>query len=48
MERGEEAEALAGRQVVAEHDLLQLGVAQGVEVKIPGQVAAALRALAGR
>src|SRR3954447_7404181 len=28
LERGEEAEALPGRQVVAQHDLLQLGVAE--------------------
>ena len=40
LERGEEAEALAGREIVAEHDLLQLGVAQGVQVEVPGQVAA--------
>src|SRR4051794_15889192 len=38
LERGEEAEALPRRQVVAEDDLLQLGVAHGVEV--PRQVAA--------
>src|SRR5690349_9904952 len=36
LERGEEAEALPGRQVVAEHDLLQLGVAERVEVEVPG------------
>src|SRR3954468_2770246 len=40
LERGEEAEALARRQVVAEHDLLQLGLGQRVEVEVPGQVAA--------
>src|ERR687885_1180969 len=40
LERGQEAEALAGRQVVAEHDLLQLGVAQRVQVEVPRQVAA--------
>ena len=40
LERGEEAEALAGREIVAEHDLLQLGVAQRVEVEVPRQVAA--------
>src|SRR3954452_17782772 len=40
LERGQEAEALAGRQVVAEDDLLQLGVAERVEVEVPGQVAA--------
>src|SRR5437763_10100297 len=39
LERGEEAEALARRQVVREHDLLQLGVAQRVEVEVPRQVA---------
>ena len=32
LERGEEAQALPGRQVVGEDDLLQLGVAQRVEV----------------
>src|SRR5207237_668289 len=32
LERGEEAEALPRPQVVAEHDLLRLGVAQRVEV----------------
>src|SRR5215207_7064341 len=36
----EEAEALPGRQVVAQHDLLQLGVAERVEVELPRQVAA--------
>src|SRR5918997_828617 len=40
LERGEEAQALSGCQVVAEDDLLQLGVAQGVEIKIPGEIAA--------
>src|SRR4051794_35998921 len=40
LERGEEAEALPGRQVVAEDDLLQLGVAERVQVEVPGQVAA--------
>ena len=40
LERGEEAEALPRRQVVAEDDLLQLGVAHGVEVEVPRQVAA--------
>src|SRR3954451_17726349 len=39
LERGREAETLPGRQVVAEDDLLQLGVPQGVEVEIPRQVA---------
>jgi len=39
LDRGEEAEALAGRQVVAQHDLLQLSVAQGVQVEVAGQVA---------
>src|SRR4051794_9627480 len=38
LERGEEAEALPRRQVAAEHDLLQLGVAERVEVEVPGQV----------
>src|SRR3954452_1565194 len=40
LERGEEAETLAQRQVVAKHDLLQLGVAERVEVEVPRQVAA--------
>src|SRR4051794_14755630 len=40
LERGEEAEALPRREIVAEDDLLQLGVAQGVQVDVPGQVAA--------
>src|SRR6188472_4011325 len=40
LERGEEAEALPRREIVAEDDLLQLGVAQGVEVEVPRQVAA--------
>src|SRR5436305_14398312 len=40
LEGRQEAEALAGRQVVAEHDLLQLGVAQGVQVEVARQVAA--------
>src|SRR3954465_2704857 len=39
LERGEEAEALPRRQVVAEHDLLQLGVTERVEVEVPWQVA---------
>src|SRR4051794_32442151 len=39
LERGEEAEALPWRQVVAEHDLLQLGVPERVEVEVAGQVA---------
>src|SRR4051794_29472450 len=39
LERGQGAEALAGREIVAEHDLLQLGVAQRVEIEVPGQVA---------
>ena len=39
LERGEEAEALPRREIVAEHDLLQLGVAQRVEVEVSGQVA---------
>ena len=37
LERGEEAEALAGREIVAEHDLLQLGVAERVEVEVRGR-----------
>ena len=36
LHRGEEAEALPRRQVVAEDDLLQLGVAERVEVEVPG------------
>src|SRR6478609_8525380 len=32
LERSEEAEALAGREIVAQHDLLQPGVAERVEV----------------
>ena len=36
---GEEAEALPGRQVVGEDDLLQLGVTECVEVKVARQVA---------
>src|SRR3954468_404349 len=39
LQRREEAEALPRRQVVAEHDLLQLGVAQRVEVEVARQVA---------
>src|SRR3712207_308011 len=39
LERGEEAEALARGQVVAEDDLLQLGLAQRVEVEVARQVA---------
>ena len=39
LERGEEAEALPRRQVVGEDDLLQLGVAERVEVEVPRQVA---------
>jgi hypothetical protein len=39
LDRREEAEALARRQVVAEDDLLQLGVTERVEVEVPGQVA---------
>ena len=39
LERGEEAQALPGRQVVAQHDLLQLRVAEGVEVEVARQVA---------
>src|SRR3954470_15929081 len=39
LERGEEAEALPRREIVAEHDLLQLGVAQRVEVEVSGQIA---------
>ena len=40
LERGEEAEALPRRQVVAEDDLLQLGVGEGIEVEVARQVAA--------
>jgi transposase len=40
LERGEEAEALPRREIVAEDDLLQLGVAHGVQVEVAGQVAA--------
>ena len=40
LERGEEAEALSRGQAVREHDPLQLGVAQGVNVEVPRQVAA--------
>ena len=40
LERGEEAEALPRRQVVREHDLLQLGIPERVEVEVPRQVAA--------
>src|SRR5690349_25066472 len=39
LERGQKAEALPRREIVAEHDLLQLGVAQRVEVEVPRQVA---------
>ena len=39
LERGEEAEAFPGRQVVGEDNLLQLGVAERVEVEIARQVA---------
>ena len=39
LERGEEAEALPGREIVGEDDLLQLGVAECVEVEIARQVA---------
>src|SRR3954453_23093024 len=40
LEGRQEAEALPRRQVVAEHDLLQLGVGQGVQVEVARQVAA--------
>jgi hypothetical protein len=40
LERGEEAEALPGRQVVAEDGLLQLGIPERVEVEVTRQVAA--------
>src|ERR687884_13570 len=40
LERRQEPEALPRGQVVAEHDLLQLGVAQRVQVEVPRQVAA--------
>jgi glycosyltransferase involved in cell wall biosynthesis len=39
LERGEEAEAFPRRQIVGEDDLLQLGVAQRVEVEVARQVA---------
>lgn len=39
LERGEEAQALARRQVVAQHDLLQLGVTQGIKVEVTRQIA---------
>ena len=39
LERGEEAEAFPRGQVVAEDDLLQLGLAQRVEVEVARQVA---------
>src|SRR4051794_35962830 len=38
--RGEEAKTLPRRQVVAEHDLLQLGVPERIQVEVPRQVAA--------
>jgi hypothetical protein len=38
LDRGEESEAFPGRQIVGEDDLLQLGVAQGIEVEIARQV----------
>ena len=42
LQRGEEAEALPGRQVVAQDDVLQLRVGEyvEVEVEVPRQVAA--------
>src|SRR4051812_190024 len=40
LQRREEAEALPRRQGVAEHDLLQLGATERVEVEVPRQVAA--------
>src|SRR5436305_11704818 len=40
LEGRQEAEALPRRQVVTEHDLLQLGVGQGVQVEDARQVAA--------
>ena len=39
LERGKEAEAFPRGQVVAEDDLLQLGLAQRVEVEVARQVA---------
>ena len=39
LDRREEAEALPRRQGVAQHDLLQLGVAERVEFEVVGQVA---------
>ena len=46
LERGEKAEAFPGRQVVAEDDLLQLGVTQGIEVEVARQVSRRSRPLA--
>ena len=40
LHRGQEAEAFPRRQVVREHDLLQLGVGERVEVEVARQVAA--------
>jgi len=36
LKRGEQAKAVSRRQVVAEDDLLQLGVAKGIEVEVAG------------
>ena len=40
LERGQEAEALPRREIVAEHDLLQLGIPERVEVEVARQVTA--------
>src|SRR4051794_5641534 len=40
LERGQKAEALPRREVVREHELLQLGIPERVEVEVPRQVAA--------
>jgi hypothetical protein len=39
LERGEKAEAFAGRQIVGEDDLLQLDVTERIEVEVARQVA---------
>ena len=48
LDRREEAEALARRPVVAEDDLLQLGIGKRVEVEVAGQVAAWMSRRLGR
>ncbi len=40
LHRREKAEALPGRGIVAQHDLLQLGVGERVKVEVARQVAA--------